>query len=665
MITLLTSPNDYTTVNNPVVWTWESDNTTQPNFSYLVSLYVNGSLHSNHEVFVPRFDAQEALECIVKSELNYSGAVVDVFTDSIVKFRIDISERYGNPPTIQGGSTVVTAQKVGINGALREKQWRDFLPEMYVLQNDSLAVQRKFLSTQVGKRYVGINESAHLALNVRLTSNPLIFVSVWLYDATNTLVNSAVMGLTQFESIIINCSPRVIIANSPITLQDFEDSAYYEVRATLFNVSFPFVLTAVGRTEDERFYIDRDCTFYPWIRLHWLNKLGGYDAYSFKLDSVHETDIQILTSAKDRVHLHHVKSAIDKLILNTDWIDEATQNWLVRELLESPQVYLEQGRLDAGSGCECLRVVTVNQEGFTEYWRLDQFTLTCDDSGTVNVWSAETSPECCCFNVSWTVGEEKVGVQLNQVGQNQYSAEDEPYQMYISGGKWVITEQGIEFAEVDIDGDCPPLEGWNTLVDNFEIEACGGGCEEIEITTDGENGIITGTLTRISSDMVNGGVMFEGTIFGRVYQLEYYPPSGGGPTWDLIIDGDLAGTIDSSDFCPEFDNWTIILTNVYSSIVTVAIGSPSGSPSGNTCTSEPIGTLEADCDCPIGIFEVGENSPYTYFAIEPCIPESLNIEYEPIKVTNTSYKLRTRRRDGLMQEQVTCERSYRYRSQLL
>jgi hypothetical protein len=661
MITLLTSPNDYTTVNNPVVWTWESDNTTQPNFSYWVSLYVNGSLHSNHEVFVPRFDAQEALECIVKSELNYSGAVVDVFTDSIVKFRIDISERYGTPPTIQGGSTVVTAQKVGINGALREKQWREFLPEMYVLQNDGLAVQRKFLSTQVGKRYVGINESAHLALNVRLTTNPLIFVSVWLYDATNTLVNSAVMGLTQFESIIINCSPRVIIANSSITLQDFEDSAYYEVRATLFNISFPFVLTAVGRTEDERFYIDRDCTFYPWIRLHWLNKLGGYDAYSFKLDSVHETDIQILTSAKDRVHLHHVKSAIDKLILNTDWIDEATQNWLVRELLESPQVYLEQGRLDAGSGCDCLRVVTVNQEGFTEYWRLGEFNITCDDSGEVSVWSSETLAECCCYQLTWSGGT----VTLNLVGQNQYAGEVESGEfdgaqiaMFQTGGVWVITadegEGALPIANAPIDGDCPPIDGWESSLEDFTLLPC--GCDCLTFTYASESLEISGTVTLNVIGITNGRKEYEGydLVNNHDFRVVF-----DGTNWQFYINlgagENLYAILENDDPCPVGD-W-----KGFDDFEVATVENCSEPP----CTSEPIGTLEADCDCPIGVFSVGENSPYTYFAIEPCIPESLNIEYEPIKVTNTSYKLRTRRRDGLMQEQVTCERSYRYRSQLL
>jgi hypothetical protein len=665
MITLLTSPKDYTTVNNPVVWTWESDNTTQPNFSYWVSLYVNGSLHSNHEVFVARFDAQEALECIVKSELNYSGSVVDVFTDSIVKFRIVISERYGTPPIIQGASTVVTDEKVAINGALREKQWRDFLPEMYVLQNDTLSVQRKFLSTQVGKRYVGINESAHLALNVRLITNPVIFVSVWLYDATNTLVNSAVMGLTQFESIIINCSPRVIIANSPITLQDFEDSAYYDVRATLYSVFFPFVLNAVGRTEDERFYIDRDCTFYPWIRLHWLNKLGGYDAYSFKLDSVHETDIEILTSAKDRVHLHHVKSAIDKLILNTDWIDEQTQNWLVRELLESPQVYLEQGRIDLGSGCDCLRVVTVNQDGFTEYWRLDQFNITCDDSGEVSVWSAETNAKCCCYQLTWSGGT----VTLNLVGQYQYAGEVESGEfegaqisMFQTGGVWVITadegEGALPIADVRVVGDCPPTEGWESSLEDFELSECSSeeGCDCIKITYQLVGGEPVTVEVEKEPTQIEGKNYYTLTIGGIDYLIRYSSDN----VW--ILRGDFGNyfLLDSTSDCP-FGVWEVDPTFEGEQI----FESFEVEPCGSSCASEPIGTLQADCECPIGVFETGEGSPYTYFAIEPCVPETLNIEYEPIKVTNTSYRLRTRRRDGLMKEQVTCERSYRYRSQLL
>jgi hypothetical protein len=44
-----------------------------------------------------------------------------------------------------------------------------------------------------------------------------------------------------------------------------------------------------------------------------------------------------LTDSEKRVNM---KSAEDRITLNTDWMKPAVQNWLVRELYESPQVWL-------------------------------------------------------------------------------------------------------------------------------------------------------------------------------------------------------------------------------------------------------------------------------------------------------------------------------------
>jgi hypothetical protein len=51
-------------------------------------------------------------------------------------------------------------------------------------------------------------------------------------------------------------------------------------------------------------------------------------------------------------------------------------------------------------------------------------------------------------------------------------------------------------------------------------------------------------------------------------------------------------------------------------------------------------------------------SPSVYLEVEN------GTDFEPVKVTNNSYQLKTRRRDGLIQEQITIERTYTYRSQL-
>ena len=41
-----------------------------------------------------------------------------------------------------------------------------------------------------------------------------------------------------------------------------------------------------------------------------------------------------------------------------------------------------------------------------------------------------------------------------------------------------------------------------------------------------------------------------------------------------------------------------------------------------------------------------------------------SLGFEPVKVMNSNYTLKTRKRNGLMQEQVQIERTYTYQSQL-
>ena len=43
-ITINDVPQDYSASGNPIVWTFESDQTGQANFSFLVEVYVGGTL---------------------------------------------------------------------------------------------------------------------------------------------------------------------------------------------------------------------------------------------------------------------------------------------------------------------------------------------------------------------------------------------------------------------------------------------------------------------------------------------------------------------------------------------------------------------------------------------------------------------------------------------
>jgi hypothetical protein len=673
MITLISQPQDFMPVNNSIVWTWESDEVTQPNFKYVVDLFINGSLHSTHDVYIGEFDAKEALEAVVKSALTFNGTVTEVFTDSIVKYRIRIKEFYSG--SFQ--DDIWTDLKVGINGALRPPEWRDYTPELYVLQNDGLSVQRQFLTRFPinQKRFIGINETAHLGVNIRKAINEIVFVTVWLYDADGSLIVSSPLSVSSFESILLNVSPKVIIANSTITLANFESAAYYEVRATLFSVAFPFILTPVGRTEDLRFYIDRDCERYPWIRLHWLNKLGGFDEFSFKLDTVHESDVTIF----DKGYVHYTKSAIDRLILNSDWINETTQNWLVRELLESPLVYLEQLKVAEDIDCSCVRIVAV-EGGNTVFYRPELqedgsylfggFQLACD--GGEWVVSNNVSETCDCVTVTITEGESVTVVTLNadgvdETGRGYYSAtvDGVTYQLGWFETRWALIatedEESVILGELFENGLCP-FGNWRVSledVDSIVSEDCGespGGddcdCISVTYTLVGEEPVTVEVGKR--SSLFNGKNGFRYWLDEEfTNQIGVYWDIFETGKWEFHYNGVLNGTLVGDTPCP-FGTYTIEEGSIFESF--------SVAP----CTPTPTtyATLNEDCACPIGEYTTTEESPFSSFRVIPCDNPEYLIEYERIKVIDTTYQLKTRKRNGLFAQQVTAQRAYEYRSQL-
>jgi len=143
------------------------------------------------------------------------------------------------------------------------------------------------------------------------------------------------------------------MANTTITAGNFAAAAYYDVRARgtgvgIFN----------GSSETYRIYIDTECHRYETRRLHWLNKFGVWDAFTFTLVSIDSTKVSSSGYSRESgvwdgtaytyplyqgQATTYAKTAKDTLILNSDWINEEVQKWLVRELYESPNVYLEQG----------------------------------------------------------------------------------------------------------------------------------------------------------------------------------------------------------------------------------------------------------------------------------------------------------------------------------
>jgi len=354
-ITFHTQPQVFTPGSNPVVWTFSSDETAQANFSYIVEVYVNAILHSTHQVFpqngiYAKFNASEIARGILSSPLITDGTFQTLYSSAYDPFEIIVYEQYGTPPAIEASET--SNSSYVFNAALRHPDfvnW-DYLDYNISSVNPQINGMLFLTSWPRSKKYFcGLTEKVFLGI---LSDEQFQFFSIiTLYDSTNTIITSASFNVGFSELSVFDFSPVNIDNNSSITSGNFSTCVYYTVQLGVTTNISSLLLSEIFSI-----YIDTECQRYPSRRLHWLNKFGVWDSFTFDLVSTDSTKVEGnryerekgIWDAENYVYPLYQgegttfsKRAEDTLTLNSDWIKEDVQQWLVRELYESPSVYLE------------------------------------------------------------------------------------------------------------------------------------------------------------------------------------------------------------------------------------------------------------------------------------------------------------------------------------
>lgn len=355
-ITITQQPQRFQPACNPYVWVFESDQTAQPNFSFIVELYVGGALVSTHQVFnesgnYARFDASGDLRCLLTSEMVTTGALLTFYDPAVDVVNVRIYEKYGTPPVLSGTFVTGTVNSAW-NASLRHIDFiaYDHLDYMVSRTNPNSG-NILFLTDfpRSRKYFVGLYESAFLTFINR--SKPNVDFYLNLYDITGTVITSYTNTIGVGDLNVIDCSPQNLIANTTVTLLDFQSCAFYKVLVQGLDPG-----TNSGFTELFTFWIDTECHRYDTHRLHWLNKLGGWDSFTFTLVSTNSTKVNTSEYQRERgqwdgttweytryhgEQMSYNKYATDTTVLNSDYIHESVQQWLARDLYESPKVYLE------------------------------------------------------------------------------------------------------------------------------------------------------------------------------------------------------------------------------------------------------------------------------------------------------------------------------------
>lgn len=346
-VTITKSPQNFSPASNPCEFEFSSTQTGQSNFTFIVELTVNGALHSTHQVFTESgiygsFDCSQILRSFFDSQLETDGTLELPTGTNRITYSISVQDKYGATPIPQGTATSSSTLEA-INGSLRFDKWIDYDFNDYELTAGG-GLLSYFPST--ANRFCALDESIFLGL----------IVTSGTYDLTFRLLNSS-GGVVATETLTANVSPTsnllyldvsptTIISETTITLANFEAAYSYDV--TVFESGGGSVGTSI--------IIDRECSLYDGQRLHWLNKFGAWESYTFNLYSEEKTNVNAdeyqrnigewngTTREYSRLQgerLNIAKRANDTMSLNSDWIKEDLQQWLVRSLYESPKVYLE------------------------------------------------------------------------------------------------------------------------------------------------------------------------------------------------------------------------------------------------------------------------------------------------------------------------------------
>jgi len=353
-ITFHTQPQVFTPGSNPVVWTFSSDETAQANFSYIVEVYVNSILHSTHQVFpqngiYAKFNASEIARGLLSSPLITDTTLVTLYSSAFDPFEIIVYEQYGTPPAIEASET--SDSSYVFNAALRHQDfvnW-DYLDYNVATTNPLVGIPYLTSWPRTYKYFCGLNEKVFLGV---ISNDSGLSVDIRLFNSANTLIVQSLGNSITFQPLsVIDASPQNIINNTAITSGNFSTCVYYTVRTNATGSG-----AYLGKSETFKIYIDTECQRYPSRRLHWLNKFGVWDSFTFDLVSTDSTKVEGNRYEKekgiwdDENYVYPLyqgeattfsKRAEDTLTLNSDWIKEDVQQWLVRELYESPKVYLE------------------------------------------------------------------------------------------------------------------------------------------------------------------------------------------------------------------------------------------------------------------------------------------------------------------------------------
>lgn len=350
MITIIESPNNWQNLYNEIVVGVSGSNSTKPNYQFLCDVNVSGQSNPVTRLTYPKQPLVGTVKInvgdIVKNYVTYDFSSFNTLdlvkcVNSEAKYWLEFGEIYdvSGVPTIfanQAQYGTSGSPKSGSNAIFDFLDW-----------SKTAFSTGKLLSTS---NQVSLNDNSY---REKIRNNQQRFLTFFSTDSSNIVIVDLVLynsqGAATFSSSYSTYTPHtgIVSLNIGDTMLDFfgasgfmSSSAYY--RIDIKDNGDDLVFT---KTID----IDNSCTQFTNYRLHWLNSMGGFDAFNFnmvsteriEIDSKEYKKVQQLGYAKtDRLKTKYFTKFMESVTLNSDLLSDAEYAAL-EQLVLSPVVMLE------------------------------------------------------------------------------------------------------------------------------------------------------------------------------------------------------------------------------------------------------------------------------------------------------------------------------------
>lgn len=359
-ISLISEPQLYQPVNNPIQFVFDSTNKNSCDFCYIADVYVNGNFIVSLKSFPDgtngygTFRLERVLKDYLSHDVHNDLIGFDNNPNSIITYSVEIIERANSQANCTGDvvdSAVLytSSDKHAWNGALSYRDYSLFNYQEYV------AINALTSTPLTSGRSLTVRENIDFVLSVLQWDNggasTIDALKIETFDVNNNslgtfTIDNTITAISAAEDLCLSIG----VGTHQLNGATLSTGSQPVIDSDVDHYTVWFIESGGAQTTHQiTFYIDRECNDYRKFPIYWLNRLGGIDSYTFILNHSRSVDISrkeyhrplpAQYAQGDRgISILNVE-AHERFTLNSTWMTEAEAEW-IEELFTSPVVFMQ------------------------------------------------------------------------------------------------------------------------------------------------------------------------------------------------------------------------------------------------------------------------------------------------------------------------------------